>query len=96
MNLDHIGVQTDEKNKIVVDKNLQTTHANIFAIGDVIYGPMLAHKAEEEGVFVAEFLAGQKPHIDSHLIPGVVYTWPEMAGVGFTEEQLIEKIGRIK
>lgn len=91
LNLERIGVQTDEKNKIVVDKNLQTTQANIFAIGDVIYGPMLAHKAEEEGVFVAEFLAGQKPHIDSHLIPGVVYTWPEMAGVGFTEEQLIEK-----
>lgn len=91
LNLEHIGVQTDEKNKIVVDKNLQTTQANIFAIGDVISGPMLAHKAEEEGVFVAEYLAGQKPHIDSHLIPGVVYTWPEMAGVGFTEEQLIEK-----
>ncbi|MGB5023793.1 MAG: dihydrolipoyl dehydrogenase, partial [Saprospiraceae bacterium] len=91
LNLDHIGVQTDEKNKIIVDKNLQTTQANIFAIGDVIHGPMLAHKAEEEGVFVAEFLAGQKPHIDSHLIPGVVYTWPEMAGVGFTEDQLIEK-----
>lgn len=91
LNLERIGVHTDEKSKITVDKNLQTTQANIFAIGDVIHGPMLAHKAEEEGVFVAEYLAGQKPHRDVHLIPGVVYTWPEMAGVGFTEDQLVEK-----
>jgi dihydrolipoamide dehydrogenase len=65
--------------------------AGIYAIGDVIQGAMLAHKAEEEGVFVAEIIAGQKPHINYLLIPGVVYTWPEVAGVGYTEEQLKEK-----
>jgi len=91
LQLEKAGVQIDVKGKIIVDKQLQTTQAAIFAIGDVIQGPMLAHKAEEEGVFVAEFLAGQKVHIDYHLIPGVVYTWPEMAGVGYTEEQLKEK-----
>jgi dihydrolipoamide dehydrogenase len=67
---------------------LQTSSDNIFAIGDVIDGQMLAHKAEEEGVFVAELIAGQKPHIDYNLIPGVVYTWPEVASVGKTEEEL--------
>jgi dihydrolipoamide dehydrogenase len=69
---------------------LQTKVENIYAIGDVIHGPMLAHKAEEEGIFVAERLAGQKPHINYLLIPGVVYTWPEVASVGYTEEQLKE------
>jgi dihydrolipoamide dehydrogenase len=70
---------------------LQTSAKNIYAIGDVVKGAMLAHKAEEEGVFVAETLAGQKPHINYNLIPGVVYTWPEVASVGQTEEQLLEK-----
>lgn len=65
--------------------------ATIYAIGDVVKGPMLAHKAEEEGVFVAETIAGQKPHIHYHLIPGVVYTWPEVSAVGYSEEQLKEK-----
>ena len=69
---------------------LQTSASNIYAIGDVVKGAMLAHKAEEEGVFVAETIAGQKPHIDYNLIPGVVYTWPEVASVGKTEEQLKE------
>lgn len=91
LQLDKVGVQIDEKGKIIVDESLQTTQANIFAIGDAIHGPMLAHKAEEDGVFVAEYLAGQKPHLNYHLIPSVVYTWPEMASVGFTEEQLKEK-----
>src|SRR5690606_10697956 len=69
----------------------QTSVSNIYAIGDVVKGAMLAHKAEEEGVFVAETLAGQKPHINYNLIPGVVYTWPEVASVGKTEEQLKEE-----
>jgi dihydrolipoamide dehydrogenase len=69
---------------------LQTAVPGIYAIGDVIRGAMLAHKAEDEGVFVAETIAGQKPHIDYNLIPGVVYTWPEVAAVGQTEEQLKE------
>ena len=68
-----------------------TSNENIYAIGDVIKGAMLAHKAEEEGVFVAEKIAGQKPHINYNLIPGVVYTWPEVAAVGYTEDQLKEK-----
>ena len=72
----------------MVNESLQTSSDNIFAIGDVIDGQMLAHKAEEEGVFVAELIAGQKPHIDYNLIPGVVYTWPEVASVGKTEEEL--------
>jgi dihydrolipoamide dehydrogenase len=70
---------------------LQTNVAGIYAIGDVVRGAMLAHKAEEEGTFVAEVIAGQKPHINYNLIPGVVYTWPEVASVGYTEEQLKEK-----
>ena len=71
-----------------VNAHLQTTAKNIYAIGDVVKGAMLAHKAEEEGVFVAETIAGQKPHINYNLIPGVVYTWPEVASVGKTEEAL--------
>jgi dihydrolipoamide dehydrogenase len=88
LGLEAAGVKTDERGKIIVDEHLQTNVSGIYAIGDVIKGPMLAHKAEEEGVFVAEVLAGQKPHINYLLIPGVVYTWPEVAAVGYTEEEL--------
>lgn len=84
------GVKTNDKGQIEVDENLRTSAENIYAIGDVVKGAMLAHKAEEEGVFVAESIAGQKPHIDYNLIPSVVYTWPEVASVGKTEEQLKE------
>jgi dihydrolipoamide dehydrogenase len=78
----------DEKGRVPVNENCQTSVSNIYAIGDLVRGAMLAHKAEEEGTFVAEFLAGQKPHINHLLIPNVVYTWPEVASVGYTEEQL--------
>ncbi|MDG2344274.1 MAG: dihydrolipoyl dehydrogenase [Flavobacteriales bacterium] len=90
LGLDNIGVNTDKAGRVEINENLQTTNPNIFAIGDVVKGAMLAHKAEEEGVFVAEFIAGQKPHINYDLIPGVVYTWPEVAAVGKTEEELKE------
>jgi len=90
LGLENIGLKTDDRGRIPVDANLQTTVPGVYAIGDVIQGAMLAHKAEEEGVLVAELLAGQKPHIDYNLIPNVVYTWPEVAGVGQTEEQLKE------
>lgn len=90
LNLDAVGIKT-EKGQIPVDDHLRTSVPNIYAIGDVIRGAMLAHKAEEEGVLVAEQLAGQKPHINYLLIPGVVYTWPEVASVGYTEEQLKEQ-----
>ncbi|WP_117879511.1 dihydrolipoyl dehydrogenase [Aureibaculum luteum] len=90
LNLDKAGVKANEKGQIDVNDHLQTNASNIYAIGDVIKGAMLAHKAEEDGVFVAETIAGQKPHIDYNLIPGVVYTWPEVAAVGKTEEQLKE------
>jgi len=90
LNLEAAGVKKDDRGKIDVDANLQTNVTGIYAIGDVIKGAMLAHKAEEEGVFVAEVMAGQKPHINYNLIPGVVYTWPEVAAVGATEEQLKE------
>jgi dihydrolipoamide dehydrogenase len=83
------GVKLTEKGQIEVNDHLQTNIPSIYAIGDVVRGAMLAHKAEEEGVMVAEILAGQKPHIDYNLIPGVVYTWPEVAAVGQTEEQLV-------
>ncbi|GAB3908479.1 dihydrolipoyl dehydrogenase [Larkinella knui] len=88
LNLEAAGLAADSRGRIEVDDHLQTKVPNIYAIGDVIRGAMLAHKAEEEGVFVAETLAGQKPHINYRLIPGVVYTWPEVASVGFTEEEL--------
>ena len=88
--LDKAGVSVSNRGQIEVNDHLQTNVSNIYAIGDVIKGAMLAHKAEEEGVFVAETLAGQKPHIDYNLIPGVVYTWPEVAAVGKTEEELKE------
>lgn len=90
LNLEAAGVKKDDRGRIEVDAHLQTNVAGIYAIGDVIKGAMLAHKAEEEGVFVAEVMAGQKPHINYNLIPGVVYTWPEVAAVGATEEQLKE------
>jgi dihydrolipoamide dehydrogenase len=91
LNLEAVGITTDKRGKIPVDAHLETSVKGIYAIGDVIDGAMLAHKAEEEGVFVAETIAGQKPHINYLLIPGVVYTWPEAAAVGYTEEQLKEK-----
>jgi dihydrolipoamide dehydrogenase len=84
------GVKLDDRGRIAVNEHLQTNITNIYAIGDVVRGAMLAHKAEEEGTLVAEELAGQKPHIDYNLIPGVVYTWPEVAAVGKTEEELKE------
>jgi dihydrolipoamide dehydrogenase len=89
LNLEKAGVKLTEKGQIEVNDNLQTATPNIYAIGDVVRGAMLAHKAEEEGVMVAEIISGQKPHINYNLIPGVVYTWPEVAAVGQTEEQLI-------
>ncbi|MDH4091602.1 MAG: dihydrolipoyl dehydrogenase [Cyclobacteriaceae bacterium] len=88
--LDKVGIET-VKGQIPVDDHLKTKADNIYAIGDVVRGPMLAHKAEEEGVYVAEQMDGQKPHINYLLIPGVVYTWPEVASVGYTEEQLKEQ-----
>ncbi|HLW61829.1 MAG TPA: dihydrolipoyl dehydrogenase [Flavobacterium sp.] len=88
LNAEKAGVKLTERGQIEVNDQLQTAASNIYAIGDVVRGAMLAHKAEEEGVLVAEQLAGQKPHIDYNLIPGVVYTWPEVASVGKTEEQL--------
>ena len=88
LGLEMAGVTCDAKGKIEVNEQLQTSVEGIYAIGDVVKGAMLAHKAEEEGTFVAEVIAGQKPHINYNLIPGVVYTWPEVAAVGFTEEQL--------
>ena len=90
LNLKAAGVETEERGRIAVNAHLQTNVSNIYAIGDVIKGAMLAHKAEEEGTLVAEIMAGQKPHIDYNLIPGVVYTWPEVAAVGKTEEELKE------
>ena len=90
LGLENVGVKKDERGRIDVDGHLQTNVAGIYAIGDVVKGAMLAHKAEEEGVFVAESIVGQKPHINYLLIPGVVYTWPEVAAVGYTEEQLKE------
>lgn len=91
LNAENAGLKLNERGQIEVNDHLQTSVSNIYAIGDVIRGAMLAHKAEEEGVLVAELLAGQKPHIDYNLIPGVVYTWPEVASVGKTEEQLKEE-----
>lgn len=88
LNLAAAGLQTDEKGRINVNDHLETSVPGIFAIGDVVRGAMLAHKAEEEGILVAEYMSGAKPHIDYNLIPGVVYTWPEVAAVGKTEEEL--------
>ncbi|WP_342646123.1 dihydrolipoyl dehydrogenase [Mucilaginibacter sp. CSA2-8R] len=92
LGLENIGITVEERGrKITVDEHLETSVKGIYAIGDVVRGAMLAHKAEDEGTFVAELIAGQKPHINYNLIPGVVYTWPEVASVGQTEEQLKEK-----
>ncbi|EGD34749.1 dihydrolipoyl dehydrogenase [Capnocytophaga sp. oral taxon 338] len=88
LGLEKAGVQLNERGQIAVNEHLQTNVSHIYAIGDVVRGAMLAHKAEEEGVYVAELLAGEKPHIDYNLIPGAVYTTPEVAAVGKTEQQL--------
>jgi dihydrolipoamide dehydrogenase len=88
LNLDKVGVKLDEKGRVKVNKNFETNVKNIYAIGDVIDGPMLAHKAEEEGIAVAELIAGQSGHVNYDIIPGVVYTSPEVAYVGKSEEQL--------
>ena len=88
LNLDAIGIALDDKKRVKVDKNFQTNVKNIYAIGDVIAGPMLAHKAEEEGIAIAELIAGQSGHVNYNIIPGVVYTSPEVASIGKTEEQL--------
>lgn len=91
LNVEAAGLQTDQRGKIEVNEYLQTKIPHIYALGDVIRGAMLAHKAEEEGVFIAETIVGQKPHINYRLIPNVVYTWPEVAAVGYTEEEVKEK-----
>jgi dihydrolipoamide dehydrogenase len=91
LGLEKAGVKVDNKGRIETDEHLKTNVDGIYAIGDVVKGAMLAHKAEEEGIYVAETIAGQKPHINYNLIPGVVYTWPEVAAVGYTEEQLKEQ-----
>tara|TARA_B100000497_G_scaffold122619_1_gene153949 strand:- start:729 stop:2120 length:1392 start_codon:yes stop_codon:yes gene_type:complete len=90
LGLENIGIETDDRGRIETDGQLQTKVPGVYAIGDVVKGAMLAHKAEEEGAFVAEVMAGQKPHIHYNMIPGVCYTWPEAAGVGATEEELKE------
>ena len=91
LNLEKIGVELDKRGSVKVNKNFQTNIKNIYAIGDVIEGPMLAHKAEEEGIAVAELISGQSGHVNYDTIPGVVYTSPEVASIGKTEEQLKEK-----
>lgn len=88
LGLENVGVKMDDRGRIETDAHLQTNVEGIFAIGDVVKGAMLAHKAEEEGVYVAEYMTGQHPHINYNLIPGVVYTWPEVAAVGKTEKEL--------
>ena len=87
LGLDEIGITRDERGYITVDKNFRTKHPSIYAVGDVIPGPMLAHKAEEEAVAAVEIMAGQHGHVNYNIIPSVVYTWPEVASVGVTEEQ---------
>ena len=96
LNLEKVGIKLDEKKRIKVSKNYQTNIKNIYAIGDVIEGPMLAHKAEEEGIAVAELISGQSGHVNYEVIPGVIYTTPEVASVGKTEEQLREKNQKYK
>ncbi len=91
LGLENAGVKVTDRGQVEVNNHLQTNVSNIYAIGDVVRGAMLAHKAEEEGTVVAEFLAGEKPHMDYNLIPGIVYTWPEVGSVGKTEEQLKEE-----
>ncbi len=99
LNLEKVGVNLDEKNRVKTDRNFKTSQSNIYAIGDIIKGPMLAHKAEDEGIAVAEIIAGQAGHVNYDTIPGVIYTTPEVASIGKTEEQLRElgikyKIGK--
>ena len=96
LNLSNVDVACDSNGKIMVNNKFETSTKNIYAIGDVISGPMLAHKAEEEGIAVAEIMKNQKPHIDYNLIPNVIYTWPEVASVGKTEDQLIKENYDIK
>lgn len=96
LGLENIGVETDDRGRIKVNEKQQTSKNHIYAIGDVVRGVMLAHKASEEGTMVAEIIAGQKPHINYNLIPGVVYTWPEVASVGKNEEELKEEGREIK
>lgn len=96
LNLEKAGVEVDPKGRIIVNENLETKAQGIYAIGDVIDGAMLAHKASEEGIFVAEKIAGQKPHINYRNIPGIIYTWPEAATVGYSEEELKEKNRKYK
>lgn len=96
LGLENVGLVANNRGQIEVNDHLQTSVPNIYAIGDVVRGPMLAHKAEEEGVFIAEQLAGQKPHMNYDLIPGVVYTWPEVASVGKTEQELVAAGKEIK
>ena len=88
LNLNKVGIEVDKKGRVKVDKNFQTNVQNIYAIGDVIEGPMLAHKSEEEGIAVAELIAGQSGHVNYNVIPGVIYTTPEVASIGKTEEEL--------
>ena len=88
LGLDEVGVQRDDRGRVRIDARFATSVPGIYAIGDVVAGPMLAHKAEDEGVALAEILAGQAGHVNYGVIPGVVYTWPEVASVGQTEEQL--------
>jgi len=96
LNLDAAGISADDRGRVAVNDHLQTNVPNVYAIGDVVRGAMLAHKAEEEGVMVAEILAGQKPHINYNLIPNIVYTWPEVAAVGQTEQELKEAKREVK
>ena len=91
LNIEAAGINLDNKKRIKTDKNFRTNQNNIYAIGDVIDGPMLAHKAEDEGIAVAENIAGQSGHVNYDTIPGVIYTTPEVASIGKTEEQLKEK-----
>ncbi|MBO6805376.1 MAG: FAD-dependent oxidoreductase, partial [Thalassospira sp.] len=91
LGLDTVGVELDDRGRVKTDEHFQTNVGGIFAIGDTIVGPMLAHKAEEDGVALAEMLAGEEGHVDYGKVPGVVYTWPEVASVGKTEEQLKEE-----
>lgn len=91
LGLEKAGVEKDDRGCVIVNDNFQTTASNIYAIGDLIRGPMLAHKAEEEGVAVAELLSGQPAHVNYLTVPSIIYTWPEVASVGYTEEQLKDK-----
>ena len=91
MNIKDVGIELDEKQRIKTDETFKTNQSNIYAIGDVITGPMLAHKAEDEGIAVAENIVGQSGHVNYDTIPGVIYTTPEVASIGKTEEQLKEK-----